>query len=160
MKVITVSNIQPVENEFVVFLAGSMSTNWRGRVIERLQDSFGENEKLVVVDPTNNDWEKLGKEDVKNEKFTNQLAFEFANLSDAGLVFFRFEDGALSPISLFEFGLSIHKPITPIVSCAPEYPKAGHIQTYCFFEDIPTYDDLEDAIDAMIEFLLFKLEEI
>ena len=97
-----------------VFLAGGITNcpDWQGEVADRLGGLpitiFNPRRDVFPTDP---------------RKEEEQVAWEFERLRSAGLVTFWFDKGSLDPITLFEFGSALERPVPLVVGIDPGYAR-------------------------------------
>jgi len=124
MKILTpkddLNNIK--DDDFTVFLAGVMGSPWRKELISKLDDL----DKLVLLDPTVDDWKSVGDEAVDNPKYLKQTDWEHQGLAMSKLQVFYFDASSLAPISLLEFGM--FKSDGTVVCVKEGYEKSGYIR--------------------------------
>lgn len=133
-----------------VFLAGSIemgkAPNWQTRVIEELDDL-----ECHIMNPRRDDWDNSWTQDVKNSQFMEQVKWELKYADIVQTVFFYFDPGTMSPISLMELGLqaksNANGDFDRIVVCCPkDYWRRGNVEAVCLKYRISLWDDLPDAI--------------
>lgn len=144
-----------------VFLAGSIemgaAEKWQDRVVAAVSSY----EDLIVLNPRRDDWDFSWKQSIDNVEFLNQVSWELRGIENADIVFFYFQPGTMSPISLLELGLVAglarereDKP-SVIVVCPPGFHRKGNVDVTCSHFDIPVVVDSLAAGIAALKLLLW-----
>jgi hypothetical protein len=128
----------------VVFLAGSIemgrAVDWQTDVTRRLEKYQG-----TLLNPRRDHWGYNWKQSVSNQKFREQLEWEFKGLQSSNYIIMYFAPGSKSPISLLELGLfsRSHK----IICCCPKkFWRRGNVEFICQKFKIPLVDNLDELI--------------
>jgi hypothetical protein len=136
-----------------VFLAGSIemdkASRWQDTVCASMLNYAG-----MIYNPRRSDWDSSwgpGSPELKA-----QINWELDQLSSADTVFFFFEGGTLSPVSLLELGLaaawaSAGAEMNLIVVCEPTFWRSTNIQETCDYFDIKVHATLAEGLKVLHE---------
>jgi hypothetical protein len=148
---------QPTDDDFFsintkVFLAGSIeqgkAKNWQQEMIDSL-----EGEDVVVFNPRRSAWNPNLSQTPDNEEFSEQVNWELGHINFSDVVFFYFQEGTMSPISLLELGLVLGQRKSCIVVCEPGFWRHGNVQITCDQYGVPVYSSLSRGAAALKEYL-------
>ncbi len=147
MNVITAPEELILNDSYSVFLAGSiegdLSQKWQDIVIESLAD-----EQLTLVNPRRDAWDANWKQDIKNEKFNEQVNWELEALENVDLIVMYFDKSTKSPISLLELGLFAKSG--KLVVCCPEgFWRKGNVNIVCSRYGIPQVQSMQELINEI-----------
>lgn len=137
--VITSKGKLPIKNEDEIFcfLAGSIdfkeSTSWRNTVIN------GSSKNTIFLDPTREDHDSLG-----NQEMINHIHWELEALELADIIILKFLPEAKSPISLVELGLYM-KSNKLIVVCPQEFYQYRYVSIICDRYNTSIYHNLQEV---------------
>ena len=154
MKLYTAPQHVPNEDFFTtspkIFLAGSIEQGkakmWQDEVIEALSDT-----DVVVFNPRREKWNPNLPQTPDNPEFDEQVRWELDLLvRHSGLVFFFFQEGTMSPISLLELGLVLGSGTRAVVVCEPGFWRRGNVQITCDVHGVEVIDSLEEGINALL----------
>lgn len=130
-----------------LFLAGSIeqgaAENWQTRMVAALSD-----QDITILNPRRDNWADLGKQDIDNPIFVEQVEWELGALEKAGMVFMYFDPNTKSPISLLEFGLYA-KSGKLVVCCQPGFWRRGNIDVVCRRYGVAQVDSLEEGVEVI-----------
>lgn len=131
-----------------LFLAGSINmgktVDWQKDLSNRLLKEFTD---LWIFNPRRDDWDNSWEQDIKNEKFSEQVNWEIEHIDKATYLFFYFDKEHMSPISLYELGyVAKAKYLSPIVYCPKEYIRHGNIQIYASRDHFRLFTNYEEAV--------------
>lgn len=141
-----------------IFLAGSIeqgaAREWQQLVISELQD-----EECVIFNPRRAEWDASWVQSSSNPVFCEQVNWELDSLDRADIVFFYFQAGTQSPITLAEFGkvtqlVEIGEDVKIIVVCEPGFWRRGNIEVMCNRCEVPVFDSLEEGTEVLASWLL------
>lgn len=131
-----------------VFLAGTIdngnSFDWQNLVIQRLQDI-----DCIVYNPRKSSWNPKLNASSASETLRKQVDWEQTCIFAASEVFFNFEAGSVSPISLLEYGQCFATGKSTIVRCPTAYFRHGNIKIMQDSIQEPTFIDLDKAIQFL-----------
>lgn len=131
-----------------LFLAGSIdmgaAIDWQKCVEEALKD-----EPVVIFNPRRDDWDSSWKQDIKNDKFRQQVEWELEHLEKADIICFYFDSEGLAPITLMELGLFAMSGKKMCVYCPEGYWRRGNVQIVCDRYGIV----MPTTIDAFIDWI-------
>ncbi|KXH44219.1 hypothetical protein CNYM01_08547 [Colletotrichum nymphaeae SA-01] len=133
--------------EKTIFLAGTTSKrDWRKDVANSLAHL-----PVVIFDPFRPDWDSTWKEDVSDERFSNQVKWELDMQERADIIIVYFEPETEGHISLLELGLCARSKGKVIVACPEGYKKRGNVQVVCSRYEIPFVESFEELIQKLIQ---------
>jgi hypothetical protein len=132
-----------------IFLAGSIemgkAEDWQNKVIKAIPDS--DIWDTCIFNPRRDDWDSSWEQSIDNKQFKEQVNWELNSIEHSDTVFFYFQPGTKSPISLLELGLCVNFRDTKIIVCCPEgFWRKGNIDIVCERLGIYVYTDLEEAV--------------
>lgn len=156
MKLIKAPQRSDLEDNVVLFLAGSIdmgsAIDWQSRLTKDLQSI----DNLVVCNPRRDDWDSSWVQDpTPGTQFHEQVDWELDHLADADVIVYYFADGSASPITLLELGLfapDTDKSI--IIYCTPSFYRYGNVKIVADRYSIPvcsTYTDFLAEIKYAIQ---------
>ena len=132
-----------------IFLAGSIemgvAEDWQSKVIDLIPDNDLWN--ICIFNPRRKDWDSSWEQSIDNKQFKQQVNWELNSLDHSDIIFFYFQPGTKSPISLLELGMCAESRDRKIIVCCPEgYWRKGNIDIICERFDLPVYTSLEEAV--------------
>jgi hypothetical protein len=153
MKLYTAPQHVPNEDFFTtsskVFLAGSIEQGkakmWQDEVIEALSDT-----DVVVFNPRREKWNPDLPQTPENAEFDKQVKWELMNINFSDVVFFFFQEGTMSPISLLELGLVLGSGKNAVVVCEPGFWRRGNVEITCDVHEVQVHDSLEEGIETLL----------
>lgn len=130
-----------------VFLAGSIemgtAENWQNKVIAGLAG-----QTAIVLNPRRDDWDSSWKQEIENQKFSEQVNWELDAMALAETIAMYFSPGTKSPITLLEFGL--YADSGKLIVCCPKgFWRKGNIDIVCKRSGITTVDTLDEMISRI-----------
>lgn len=136
-----------------IFLAGSIeqgkAVEWQQVVIDALKD-----EDVVIFNPRRQEWDASWEQSIDNPDFAEQVNWELDNIERANFVFFYFQAGTLSPITLAEYGkvleLSNRGDTAVVVVCEPGFWRRGNVEIMAQRLGVDVHDTLEEGIALLI----------
>jgi hypothetical protein len=145
-------------NRRTVFLAGSIemgkAVDWQTVVTRALLDS-GIDEDVLVLNPRRDDWDSTWTQAESNPQFNEQVTWELNGLDASQAVFFYFQPGTVSPISLLELGLMLNSEHDPamFIVCPEGYARKGNVDITAHRTGHAVYGSLEGGIAALVSWL-------
>lgn len=140
-----------------VFLAGPTNPtgepDWRETLTAALIDL-----PVVIYNPKRTDWDSTWKEDFSDSRWAEQVEWELEMRRRADIVVVFFHRATLAPISLLEFGLSVHSG-QAIVCAQDGYAKRGNVEAVCRQNGTKLVNSEEDLKNVVIERLKKLLAE-
>lgn len=139
-----------------IFLAGSIemgkAKEWQQDVIEKLKVKYQDEKdvNLSILNPRRADWDSSWEQKMSNPEFNEQVNWELDGIEMATIVFFYFQPGTISPISLLEFGTQSVFHNNVVVVCPEGYEKKGNVDIVCKREGIPVLESIKDGV-ALLE---------
>lgn len=131
-----------------VFLAGTIdngnSFDWQQEVIKELQDI-----ECVVFNPRKASWDHSINPIEVTKALRTQVEWEQRTMEYASIVFFNFESGSVSPISLLEYGACWGTNKSTVVRCSAEYFRFGNIKIMQDLIQEPTYTEFNKAVQFL-----------
>lgn len=125
-----------------VFLAGPTEINWRTPFLATLRGLFAAGaSNTTVYDPFQPRWDSSWREDLGDDRFRAQVAWELERQERATVVAVFFHGDSKAPVSLLELGLCARSG-KAVVGCEPAYWKRGNVQAVCQRYGVPMADDL------------------
>jgi hypothetical protein len=128
-----------------LFLAGGISgtAHWQRHAVERLRDSPG-----VLFNPRRESEFLEGDAEA-------QIEWEYRALRVSRAIFFWFPPETLCPITLFELGAWSMTDVPLLVGTHPDYARRLDVvkQLELVRPDVHVHDDLEELLDATVDFL-------
>ena len=144
--------IKPTDENYTiegqtVFLAGSiemgMATDWQSEACTRFKEW-----NLTFFNPRREKWDASWTQEQREDQFNFQVNWELNRLEESDIIFMYFCPETKSPITLLELGL-FAKSRKMIVCCPPGYWRRGNVEIVCTREDIPFFDDFDEALGAL-----------
>jgi hypothetical protein len=141
-------NLSVIENNFSVFLAGSIemgvAENWQ----EKIENQLSEIESGFIFNPRRDDWNSNWKQELGNPMFQEQVNWELDALEKASMIVFYFSPETKSPVSMLELGLFAHSK--KLIVCCPEgFWRKGNIDIVCNRYGIKQVNSLEELINQI-----------
>ncbi|KAK1722239.1 hypothetical protein CaCOL14_005880 [Colletotrichum acutatum] len=134
-------------HEKTIFLAGTTSKrDWRKDVADSLAHL-----PVVIFDPFRPDWDSTWKEDISDERFSNQVKWELDMQERADIIVVYFEPETEGHISLLELGLCARSKGKVIVACPEGYKKRGNVQVVCSRYEIPFVESYEELMWKLVQ---------
>lgn len=134
----------PRVNRISLFLAGSIdmgsAVDWQTQVSEALSDYA-----VDIYNPRRTDWDSTWEQNIRNDKFREQVEWELKHLDKADFICFYFDPNGQAPITLLELGL--HKRDNIIVCCPEGYFRKGNVDVVCNYYGINKAYSLQHMID-------------
>ena len=131
----------------MVFLAGSIEQGtaemWQNKVIQLLK-----NQDIIILNPRRDYWDNSWKQNIKNNKFREQVEWELRALECADKILMYFDPKTKSPISLLELGL-FAKSGKMIVCCPDGFWRKANVEIVCKKYDILFFKNLKLAVDKL-----------
>jgi len=111
----------------LVFCAGSIemgaASDWQAQVAAKLTATPG-----TLLSPRREEWDASWPQTPDFAPFNEQVTWELDGILDhADLLFFHFEAGTRSPITLLELGLALGRGLPAVISCPPEFWRHGNV---------------------------------
>lgn len=135
-----------------IFLAGSIEMGkaemWQDEVVEFLTRKNYDKD-IVILNPRRDNWDPSWEQSIENEKFKFQVNWELNGLDHCDILFFYFQPGTISPVTMFELGYCINNE--PIVVCPEGFHRKGNIDIVCERMGIKVYQNLEDGMNALLD---------
>lgn len=137
------------ENEFSIFLAGSIdmgtAENWQNRLEKDLADF----DSIVIYNPRRDDWDSSWVQDpTPGTKFHEQVTWELDHIEKADLVVVYFADDSKSPITLLELGLIAPNAYQGVaIYCSPKFYRYGNVKVVADRFFVPLYNEYEDLLN-------------
>lgn len=132
-----------------IFLAGSIeegkAKDWQADVV-KLMAKYS----VLLLNPRRDDWDASWEQSIKNKQFKQQVTWELDGQDNADVILMYFDPETKSPISLQEQGLYADKHKLHVV-CPQGFWRKGNVDIVCERYDIPQYDTLKQAVDAIID---------
>jgi len=153
MRVVTAPDKAPkiglLDDVVKVFLAGSIeqgqARDWQREVI----DSFQGSPLAMFFNPRRAVWDDSWSQDPSNQKLVEQIRWELHHISEADVVFFYFQAGTMSPISLLELGIVLAKGPRPIVVCEEGFWREANVVETCSFFGVRTLKNLSKGMASL-----------
>ena len=135
---------------FKVFFGGAIdmgkAKNWQ----EELSKLLGEYDDILILNPRRDDWDSSWKQTLDDDKFSEQVNWEFNAMSSSDLIIIYFTDDSKAPISLLELGMfSGSKKIC--VFCTDKFYRFGNVQFVCDKFKIPMFSDNKKLVDHVVD---------
>lgn len=138
----------------LIFLAGSIDLGraeaWQDKIVDFLKKYQG-----TLLNPRRGNWEQNQGQDLTNQKFKNQVTWEFKGLNKSDYIIMYFAPASQSPISLLELGLfaGSHK----IICCCPHgFWRRGNVEFVCQKFKIPLTENFEELIAKLKQLGILK----
>lgn len=139
----------------IIFLAGSIEMGnaelWQDKVSSALSEY-----ECTILNPRRDDWDSSWEQTIKNDNFREQVEWELSSLDMSDIIFFYFDPNTKSPISLMELGKYIDEGKKLFVVCPDGFWRKGNIEIICNKYNQELYNDLDVALDAMINYIANK----
>jgi len=137
--------IRPSEGRLRLFLGGSITKapNWQKEIEKEFSDLY-----VDIYNPRRDDWDESWVEDMADKEFNYQVNWELSKLDASDIILLYFDPTTNAPISLLELGLYARSGKL-IVCCPIGYYKKGNVDIICKRFEIPLYEDINKAIDAI-----------
>ena len=130
-----------------VFLAGSIemgaAEDWQEKVFNHFKGW-----EVTMYNPRRDSWDASWKQEEKEDQFNQQVNWELNKLDESDFIFMYFDPTSKSPISLLELG-RYSQTGKMIVCCPKGFWRRGNVQIICTRDNVPFFDNLEDAIGAL-----------
>lgn len=131
-----------------IFLAGSIemgkAEDWQKTVSDKISSL-----NVTIFNPRRDDWDESWEQNQNNDQFNYQVNWEMNSLENVDIVFMYFSPGTKSPISLLELG-AFGDSKEMIVCCPNGFWRKGNVDIFCNRKNIPLFDNMDDAIGALI----------
>jgi hypothetical protein len=139
-----------------IFLAGSIE---QGKAVYWQRQLIGSFSSLPVTlfNPRREEWDETLVQDMSNPVFVEQVNWELDQLEKSDIVFFYFQAGTMSPITLMELGIvatwvdMADDPPYVVLVCEPGFWRLGNVQVLCQRAGIHVFPTLERGVDHMAE---------
>lgn len=130
-----------------VFLAGSIemgvAEDWQTKVADHFKEWA-----VTLYNPRRESWDSSWKQEENEENFNFQVNWELNHLDSSDFIFMYFDPTSKSPISLLELGM--YADSGKMVVCCPKgFWRRGNVQIVCTRNNIPFFDNIQDAIGAL-----------
>jgi hypothetical protein len=129
-----------------VFLAGSIemgkASDWQKYVVQHID------KRITIFNPRRDNWDSSWVQDIKNEKFNEQVTWELMGMEQADIIAMYFDPGTNSPITLLEMGLWC-KSRKLIVCCPTGFSRKGNVDVTCQRYNVEQVDSLDELITAV-----------
>jgi hypothetical protein len=130
-----------------VFLAGSIdmgqAADWQALAVRALNDLPG-----TILNPRRAQWDASWPQDPRFAPFAEQVTWELEGLERSDWVLMHLDADSKAPVSMLELGLHARSGRI-VVSCPPEFWRAGNVQIVCTRMGIPLFCSLDFAIAAL-----------
>ncbi len=131
----------------ILFLAGSIemgkAEDWQRYIGNELADL-----DIIILNPRRDDWDSSWKQEIGNTQFRNQVEWELDGLDCADHIFFHFEPGSKSPITLLELGLYATSKKC-LVHCPNGFWRKGNIDVVCARYETTQVNNIQDAVEIL-----------
>lgn len=158
MRVVTAPDKAPkiglLEDVAQVFLAGSIEQGTARDWQRELLAAFSPESAITFFNPRREVWDEHWSQDPGNLKLVEQIRWELDHLELADAVFFYFQAGTKSPISLLELGVVLGRGEKPIVVCEPGFWREANVVETCAFFGVDTLVKLEAGISELRDALI------
>jgi hypothetical protein len=146
-----------LKNPIKLFLAGSIeqgkATLWHSKVM----DAIAGFDDFIVFNPRRDNWNPDWEQSIQNPEFVAQVNWELDRIEASDVVFFYFEPGTMSPISLLELGLCLKGKagIQVVICCPKEFWRSGNVELTAkkFGHGYWFSASLDTAIEDLVELL-------
>lgn len=151
----------PIKERLSIFLAGSIEQDkaqqWQQQVIGQLSHL-----RVAIFNPRRHAWNASLEQSTANRDFVDQVNWELDRISSTDVVFFYFQPGTQSPISLAELGLVLGrnqqaKLQEVFVVCPNGFWRKGNVDIMAQCGDFRLYEKLSDGISALSLFVEEKM---
>lgn len=159
MNILIAPDHQNVNTEICIFLAGSIemgkAEDWQEDATCFIEREVSKNyiemiNNITVLNPRRENWDNSMEQSVENPAFYQQVNWELRGLDKSSHVLFYFAGNTLSPITLMELGKFYKKAFVVVDS---NYKRKGNVDVFCDYFDVPQYDTLEQAVEAIFKTL-------
>lgn len=137
-----------------VFLAGSiemgLASDWQASLANMLKDV----PNVILFNPRRDEWDSSWDQDIKHEKFHEQVSWELDHLEESNLVVFYFDPLTRSPITLLELGIAAASGLQCIICCPKGFWRKGNVDIICERYDLKQVDTLEEVSEEIISAVL------
>lgn len=139
----------PILGQPDIFLAGTIEMgageDWQARVGAELEDKF------LVLNPRRDDWDSTWEQTIDNPNFHEQVKWELDGIDSVDFIFFYFQPGTKSPISLLELGLAIGTDASIVVVCPEGFWRKGNVDIVCetYSGKLTQFDTIEQAVEYL-----------
>ncbi len=159
MRFITSPERVPLNGYCQVFLAGSIeqgkAREWHAEVGDALaQFSDG----LIVLNPRRAQWDATLEQSISNPVFKEQVNWEVDGIDASSVMFFYFQEGTLSPITLLELGYALaENPVSHthvVIVCEPGFWRRGNIEVMADRANrrkVHLFDNMDDGIATLVD---------
>lgn len=153
MNVLTSPQSVIIEQEIVVFLAGSIelgaAREWQQQAIELFDALIPEQQKnrYLILNPRRTDWDASWKQTYDDPQFYQQVKWELSSLQKATHVIVYFDPATKAPVSMLELGAFHHKAI---VVCPDGFWRKGNIDIFCEEFNVKQVPDLKSAVEQIV----------
>jgi hypothetical protein len=131
-------------NKKSIFLAGSIemgkAEDWQTYIGNKMADY-----DIVICNPRRDSWDSSWEQSIDNPKFKEQVDWEMDALEKSDCIFFHFEPGTKSPISLLELGLHAESGKC-IVHCPEGFWRKGNVDIVCSRYNIKQIKSIDEGI--------------
>jgi hypothetical protein len=136
-------------SELSVFLAGSIemgaAEDWQTQVEAALADL-----PVVILNPRRDDWDSTWKQSIIDERFREQVEWEFAAQERADLIGMYFAPETKAPVTLLELGLFARSG--KLVVCCPNgFWRKGNVEIVCARYRVPLVTDFDALVSNLRE---------
>jgi hypothetical protein len=139
------------EDNITVFLGGSIDNGKATLWSHEVQQGLKHFEDVTILNPRREVWLPEIEQRARNDVFRYQVNWELDHIDNADIVFFYFEAGSVSPITLQELGYVVGKGQEPVVCCPDRFWRKGNVEIMCSRNAIPLYSEINEAIIALTE---------
>lgn len=150
------------ESSISVFLAGSIemgaAEDWQQTAVSQLADL-----DVVVLNPRREAWDASWEQTETNPVFNEQVTWEMDGLDTVTHIFFYFQPGTQSPITLAELGyvlgcstmfgaisnsLNVLEP-TIVVVCPQGFWRKGNVDIMCRRAGVVVHETLDQGLSFL-----------
>ena len=140
-------NLASIPQKKSIFLAGSIemgkAEDWQTYVGNEFMDF-----DILIWNPRRESWDSSWEQSIDNPPFKEQVDWELDALDRADFVFFHFEAGTKSPITLLELGLFAQSKKC-VVHCPTGFWRKGNVDIICERYDIPQVNSLTEGVSIV-----------
>jgi hypothetical protein len=140
-------NLASIPQKKSIFLAGSIemgkAEDWQTYVGNEFMDF-----DILIWNPRRESWDSSWEQSIDNPPFKEQVDWELDALDRADFVFFHFEAGTKSPITLLELGLFAQSKKC-VVHCPTGFWRKGNVDIICERYDIPQVNSLTEGVSIL-----------
>jgi len=147
-KLIALGNIAKCHDSVKVFLAGSMNTEWRQKLMNDWSSLTRNNNvgSVVFVDPTRRDWDSNWTTKYNDAQFYQQTKWELSTMRQCDWVIVYLNKDSKSPVSMVETVLNMDRVL---LVRDDEFWQAGYIDILCEEFGIPQFDSLDKVLEYL-----------